>query len=315
MNRVRTLALPGLVLALLVAIVPACGGDDGGAPTTVTPTTVTPTTGAPETSAPETTVPPDTTLPPETTAAPTTTEPVAEVPAVVFFAKDEVAAPVRRFVTGDDVLAATIEAWLAGPTDEERAGGYGTTVPEGTRLLGVSVDTTIEGTLVTVDLSGEFASGGGTLSVLMRLAELVTTATVAAEADGVVLLLDGELVETFTGEGVMIDAPLTLLDVDGQLPILWVHSVFPGDEVRNPLQLAGGANVFEAVVSVQVLDDQGNSLVDTVVMATCGTGCRGTFDAEIEVEEYLGPAVLRVFEVSPADGSEQHAVEIPITIV
>ena len=52
-----------------------------------------------------------------------------------------------------------------------------------------------------------------------------------------------------------------------------------------------------------------------IVTATCGNGCRGTFDGTISAPAgFSGPAVLRLFERSAEDGSELHTVEVPITI-
>src|SRR5437870_3641817 len=64
---------------------------------------------------------------------------------------------------------AALTALLAGPSAEEKAAGLASSVPTGTQLLGLSI---VDG-IATVDLSGGFDSGGGTLSERMRLAEVV----------------------------------------------------------------------------------------------------------------------------------------------
>lgn len=301
----------------------ACGGDDT-ADTTETTSTVQPTepTDPPPTDAPTTTAPPTTqapvTDPPATdppATDPTTTAPAAEfLPVAVYFALGERAAPVRRFVDpmSTGLLAGTFEAWLDGPTAQEQAAGYATTVPAGTRLLNASY----EDDLVVVNLSGEFASGGGSASVTFRLAELVMTAYSAVIVpDGVVLMIDGQVVEMFTGEGIVIDGPLTMDDVEAQLPAIVQHSVLAGDEVSEGVQIAGWANVFEATVSVQVLDASGAVIHDSFTNATCGTGCRGSFVTWLTFDGYTGPATLRLFEVSAKDGSDTNVVEFPITVV
>ena len=63
-----------------------------------------------------------------------------------------------------------MEELLAGPTAQESAWGFTSEVPDGTSLLGIS----IEGGTARVDLSGEYDSGGGTLSMTMRLAQVAT---------------------------------------------------------------------------------------------------------------------------------------------
>jgi hypothetical protein len=48
-------------------------------------------------------------------------------------------------------------------------------------------------------------------------------------------------------------------------------------------------------------------------MATCGTGCWGTFD--VTIPYVVGSAQwgsLQVFELSAADGSEIHMTEYPV---
>ncbi len=78
----------------------------------------------------------------------------------------------------------------------------------------------------------------------------------------------------------------------------------------NPMRLTGIANVFEAQFMVQVLDGKGNVLAEQPVMATCGTGCWGTFRTDVAYE--IGKAqygTLRVFEPSAMDGSPVNVTE------
>jgi spore germination protein GerM len=99
---------------------------------------------------------------------------------------------------------AAVEALLAGPADAS----LGTEVPTATRLLDVRVADRI----ATVDLSRDFESGGGSLSMRMRIAQVVYTLT---ELDGVGRVrfeLDGEPVEAVGGEGVLVAAPLGRAD-------------------------------------------------------------------------------------------------------
>jgi len=86
--------------------------------------------------------------------------------------------------------------------------------------------------------------------------------------------------------------------------------------VSSPVTVSGTANVFEATVSIRILDGTNNVIADTFTTATCGSGCRGDF--EVEVPFSVGteqPGVIQVFEVSPEDGSERHMVTIPVTLV
>jgi Immunoglobulin-like domain of bacterial spore germination len=73
------------------------------------------------------------------------------------------------------------------------------------------------------------------------------------------------------------------------------------------------ANVFEAAFRVEILDGQGRSLAVTPVMATCGSGCWGTFD--VTVRSAVGKAgwgTLRVWEPSAKDGSVTNLTEYPV---
>lgn len=102
------------------------------------------------------------------------------------------------------MLAAALEALLAGPTVEERARGLSTEIPAGTRLLGVRV----RDGLVTVDLSEAVASGGGSHSMRARLWQIVYTATQHASAPQVQVLVEGQERSGLGGEGVVIDRPI-----------------------------------------------------------------------------------------------------------
>jgi hypothetical protein len=51
-------------------------------------------------------------------------------------------------------------------------------------------------------------------------------------------------------------------------------------------------------------------------MATCGTGCRGTFDTDVSFSvDRKQPGMIQVYEVSAKDGSMIHVIEIPVTLL
>jgi spore germination protein GerM len=102
------------------------------------------------------------------------------------------------------MLAAALEALLAGPTAEERARGLSTEIPAGTRLLGVRVR---EG-LATVDLSEAVGSGGGSHSMRARLWQIVYTATQHPSASQALVLVEGQQRPGLGGEGIVIDRPI-----------------------------------------------------------------------------------------------------------
>jgi len=225
------------------------------------------------------------------------------------FTGNEGLVPVLREVPETKAVAtAALTALLAGPKDaelESRPAMY-TAIPDGTRLLGV----TIADRIATVDLSAEFESGGGSYSVQARLAQVVYTLTQFPTVDGVLFEIDGKPVTTFSSEGVVLDGPVDRADYRDVLPAIFVDRPAWGAAAGNPVQMSGIANVFEAQFRVQVLDGDGNILADEPVTASCGTGCWGTFRAGVSYDVAKAQyGTLRVFESSARDGSPINVTE------
>jgi Immunoglobulin-like domain of bacterial spore germination len=89
-----------------------------------------------------------------------------------------------------------------------------------------------------------------------------------------------------------------------------------GAVVTSPVTINGTADVFEATVSIRIIDAVNNPIAQTITMATCGTGCRGDFSVDVPFSvdtEQTG--VIQVFEVSAKDGSMIHVVRIHVTLV
>lgn len=259
-----------------------------------------------------------TTAPPPTTPPPTPSpEPGQETMAFeVWFAAGEgpwlfVTRRTEPFDPG--IGAASLRALLAGPTETERAAGVASAVPEGTELLGLSID---DG-LATADLSAEFESGGGSTSMFVRLAQLTYTLTQFGSVDEVIFTLEGEPIgDSFSSEGIVVDHPMTRRDFDEYLPPILVESPIVGERVASPLTVTGTADVFEATVSISVLDARGVEIVRTFTTATCGTGCRGDFSETVRYRvDQTQPGVVRVYESSAETGEPIHVVDIPVTLV
>lgn len=206
---------------------------------------------------------------------------------------------------------AAVTSLLAGPSDAEREAGVGTSIPDGTRLLGLS----IEDGVATVDLSDRFASGGGSLSMFSRLAQLTYTLTQFPTVGGVELRLDGQPVEVFSGEGIVLDHPMTRRTYHDRLPPILVEAPLIGAEVSSPVTVEGTANVYEATVSISIFDAEGDEIVGAFTQATCGTGCRGRYSTVLvyEVAE-TQPGTVRVYEESAEDGRPINVVEIPVIL-
>ncbi len=101
----------------------------------------------------------------------------------------------------DIVLTAALEALLDGPDAET----HSTTIPTSTRLEGVEVKN--DG--VHINLSTDFTSGGGTMSMTGRVAQILYTASSIDADTPVWLSVDSEPLEVLGGEGLLIRQPLT----------------------------------------------------------------------------------------------------------
>ncbi|HEU4673140.1 MAG TPA: Gmad2 immunoglobulin-like domain-containing protein [Candidatus Limnocylindrales bacterium] len=80
--------------------------------------------------------------------------------------------------------------------------------------------------------------------------------------------------------------------------------------IGNPARVAGLADVFEATFRVRLIDGAGRTLVDRQAMASCGSGCWGTFDVTLPYS--VGAAqwgTLRVYDRSARDGSPENVNE------
>jgi hypothetical protein len=332
MNRHHALLGPAqLVATLLVALV-ACGpatGDLGSVatpPSSAQPSLDNPRPdntpgasgepGASPSSGPSSGPSAAPTAPPS--AAPATTPPAdgTTVVRVYYFLGSFIdnagLAPVLREVPKTKAVgAAAMSALLEGPNDAElgaRPAMY-TTIPEGTRFLGLR----IERGIATVNLSREFETGGGSETVLGRLAQVVYTLTQFPTVTGVRFELDGEPVTAFSGEGVVLDEPVDRLDYTDQLPAVFLDRPAWRGVPNNPMHIAGMTDVFEAVFQVRLLDAGGRTLAEGPISATCGTGCWGTFDTYIPYTvASAGWGTLQVWVASAVDGSPEQTTEYPV---
>jgi germination protein M len=313
-SRVPLIILVGLLivaLAVIVGAIGACGyGDDVGDGGTVSTTEGSQTTVTEPPEESTTTSSTSTTTPSESTTTTTATQDSLTVN--VYYSRDEmICAAARVIPKTQQVGAAAMKALLEGPTDVEEEAGMVTNIPAGTTFLGLSIDDGV----ATVDLSKEYASGGGSLSMMMRLAEVVFTLTQFPTVEGVNFKLDGEPIDVLGGEGLILDHPLSRADYEDLSPAILVESPTVGNTVGSPLRVRGTANVFEAVFRINIVDWDGLIIADEVVTASSGTGTRGTFDVTIPFTVGSpGRGALIVFAESPKDGSPTDVIEIPLQL-
>lgn len=106
------------------------------------------------------------------------------------------------------VAAATIRAWIGGPTEEEEQAGASPSAPEGSQLLGIDIDDGI----AVVDLNEAFErTGAGTTYEGAILEQLAGTITQFETVDRSLLKIEGRFQDGYMGHGFMVDEdhPLT----------------------------------------------------------------------------------------------------------
>ena len=85
--------------------------------------------------------------------------------------------------------------------------------------------------------------------------------------------------------------------------------------MSSPVTVSGTADVFEAMVSVRVLDSTGNQIARTFTTASCGTGCRGGYSVTVSYSvPRAQPGTIEVFESSAKDGQPVNVQLIPVTL-
>lgn len=229
----------------------------------------------------------------------------------VYLVRGERVAPVRRVVPGTTALArASLTALLSGPTSSERKHGYTSAIPATTRLRGVALSHGV----LTVDLTRRFESGGGSLSMSLRLAQIVHTATQFPTVTRVAFKLDGKRVTAIGGEGVIVWPPVSRASFEEQAPPILIDQPLPGDRVSTPLRIRGTANVFEAQFMIDVTTTNGKLLVRRAVTASAGTGTRGRFSIVIPVRSTAGRLVVKAYDRSPKNGDPIDLVRVPIEV-
>ena len=209
-----------------------------------------------------------------------TAEPGQRTAVAVFLVRGERVIPVRRFVPHTVAVArAAVSSLLRGPTAAERKSGCSSLIPAGTGLRGVSVSRGV----AAVDLSRRFESGGGSLSMQLRVAQVVFTLTQFPAVSRVAFRLDGRPVESIGGEGILVSPPVGRAGFEAQTPPILVEQPLPGDLVGRSILVRGTANVFEARLVVDLVTTNGVLLARRNILATAGTGTRGRFSVRMSL--------------------------------
>ncbi|GIJ26655.1 hypothetical protein Vqi01_18170 [Micromonospora qiuiae] len=278
-----------IVLLLATGCAPSRAGTLGPAPTAPAPTSAAPTSVGPSaTAAPS---PGGTHAPaPPSTGVAGTTRP-ATLTLELWYVRDGRLTPTRRTrpaTVATSRLALTELA--AGPTPAEAAAGLVTLLPDGAEV-------------------SRIADGVATL----RLPDAPDPATARAREAQVVYTLTQ--FPTVRRVAFGRDAPAGRADYADLLPAIVVTGPVIGDRVTSPVTVLGTADVFEATVSVRLLDAAGRQLATAFTTATCGTGCRGAYRVAVGYRlARQQPGTIEVYEVSAADGSRTNLVAVPVTL-
>jgi germination protein M len=313
----RILALSGMLIATT-----ACSPSGGlGQVPTVPPTTAPSIQQGPSDEAPSASPSPSPSIDPSIgpsippSASPSPSLPVETMVIRAYYVLDgdpgvEGLVPTLRVVPkSTGVARAAIAALLDSDKIRDDYSQISTAIPSGARLLGIS----IKDGVATVDLSRDFESGGGSASAMYRLGQVVYTLTQFSTVRAVLFEVEGRTVTTFGTEGIQLDGPQSRKDFEELLPSTFVDRPAFGAAAGNPARVTGNSNVFEATFRIAILDGSRKVLVDQMAMATCGTGCRGTFDVTLRYDVPRAQwGTLRTYFGSAQDGSPQDIRDYPV---
>lgn len=286
-----------LALALLGGLA-GCGGSSDDASSSTTTTTA-PTSDATTTTDGTTTTGDETTTTTDEHAG-HGLEPGTGTKVLQYWIRGEDLATGANWVEGAGPGRLAVEALLAGPTQPDEISGMVTMIPEGTELLGLDI---ADGT-ATVDLSDEFVSGGGSMSMTLRTAQVVFTLTQFPTVERVQFWIEGEVPDGLGGEG-LATAYEGREAFDDVTPRILPESPTPYEKITSPLTVTGIANTFEANVRWSVSTTEGSLLEEGFTTATAGTGTWGTFELTTELPAYEGSVVLTLWEDSMEDGGDR----------
>ncbi|HXD70560.1 MAG TPA: GerMN domain-containing protein [Gaiellales bacterium] len=207
------------------------------------------------------------------------------------------------------VAAAAVRLLFAGPNAAEQAAGVTTAVPAGSRLRGIS----ISGGTATIDVSRAFAATAPATRIRMRLAQLTYTATQFPTVKRVRLEVAGVVVRSIAGAPV--PQPAARADFRRRLPAILVSRPAIGARVPAAVTVAGSADVFEAALTVRVLNERGRLLARRHILASCGTGCRGRYSVSIPYTVLRRqPGTIVIFDSGGGSVAHPHVVRVPVKL-
>jgi hypothetical protein len=213
--------------------------------------------------------------------------------------------PVARDIDDPGDLQSVLSALTDGPTGVEVDQYLSSAIPEGTEVLGVRVS---EG-VATIDVSKPFESGGGSTSMLSRVAQFVYTATRLEGIEAVEFELEGEPLTVLGGEGLLLEEPQTREGYHDLRPGIAIESPAWGETVSTTIEIDGTADIDAGSFRVVLVDADGVILVDREVSAASPS--RAPFDVAVG-DLGTPPASVIVFHLD-ADGRQRAVLEYPLS--
>lgn len=186
--------------------------------------------------------------------------------------------------------------------------GLANAIPSGVSILTTQTD----GEAIVADMNEAFLDGaGGLLADMTMLNQLIYTLTYSDPDASVLFTVNGQPVETFGSEGLILTEPVGRDDFVDQLHVINVTQ--PIVETEDGWVVTGIANVFEASLVLNVLDADGNQTHEEFVNASCGTGCWGDFEAVVDSNLITpGESSIQLFQYSAENGEPVDVVTIAI---
>lgn len=214
----------------------------------------------------------------------------------------------HRRPVGDGSISARVAAGVREMLDGRTAADpdYTSAWPASAAVRSVRV---ADGVAV-VDLAGAAVNGAGDAEAELAVQQLVWTATAVRGVTGVRLRLDGAPVDRLWDRidvgGTLRRAPA--IDVLAQV---WLVSPQHGNTVGRTFQVHVAGIVFEATAHLRVRQD-GRTVAERVLTLSIGAPQQG--ETKLDLTLPPGTYVLEAYEISAADGSEQHLDDHTITV-
>jgi spore germination protein GerM len=186
--------------------------------------------------------------------------------------------------------------------------GLENAIPADVQLLstGESSDT------IVADMSESFLDGaGGLLADVTMLNQIIYTLTQDDPGKKERFTVDGQPVEAFGSEGMVLTDPVDRDSFLADAALIFLTE--PIMEVENVFVVAGRSNTFEAMLTIRVIDGEGNTVHEEPVQATSGSGTWGEFGVGVATDLVTpGESSIQLLQYSAEDGSPTNLITIPV---